>query len=257
MASHFTIPDFLELCQRLTKKHVISINSNIDSPKVMQFVETINPDGSISSIAPSTCSNAPSASACRSSSSTSRPCAQRVRRLCHLGHVPGGVSALPVALGRARRRGLMPWPKAFRGNYDGKRYPDAYTDEERALIVEYSKRAEAFYKDQFSLRDDRPTIDPVIDREVFLKGIPNFRGRQCAAGHDLVRIDARATSIAAARRLRSAASSLASSGGWTPSPPAPTTSARTTAPSTSIAPRKRNSSQPERPAAPVIPLIPV
>ena len=85
----------------------------------------------------------------------------------------------------------MPWPKAFRGNYDGKTYPAAYSDEERAIIVEYSKRAEEFYKDQFSLRDDRPTIDPVIDREVFLNGIPHFHGRQCAAGHDLVRIDSK------------------------------------------------------------------
>src|SRR5215211_3732418 len=40
----FHYPDFLELCRLLTKKHVISINSNVDSPKVLQFVETINPD---------------------------------------------------------------------------------------------------------------------------------------------------------------------------------------------------------------------
>jgi len=29
----------------------------------------------------------------------------------------------------------------------------------------------------------------MIDREVFLQGIPRFRDRKCSAGHDLVRIN--------------------------------------------------------------------
>ncbi|MDZ4730139.1 MAG: radical SAM protein [Xanthomonadales bacterium] len=188
----FHYPDFLELCERLTKRHVISINSNVDSPKVLKFVERINPDR----VDFMNC-------AVHLQQRTQR------KRLPHfIDHVTAlrtsGFDAYVTSvmypevfpLFRAHwdllaSKGVMPWPKAFRGDYDGKRYPDAYNDAERALITEYSKRAEAFYADQFSLRDDRPTIDPVIDREVFLQGIPHFRGRQCAAGHDLVRINGR------------------------------------------------------------------
>ena len=189
-ANRFTIPNFLELCEQLTKRHVISINSNVDSPKVLKFVERINPDR----VDFVNC-------AVHLQQRT-----QRKRLPQFIDHVTAlrtsGFDAFvtsvmypdvfPLFLAHwdlLASKGVMPWPKAFRGDYDGKRYPDAYTDEERALIVDYSKRAEAFYSDQFSLRDDRPTIDPVIDREVFLSGIPQFRGRQCTAGHDLVRID--------------------------------------------------------------------
>jgi len=185
----FHYPDFLELCRLLTKKHVISINSNVDSPKVMQFVETINPDD-VDFI------NCAVHLQQRTDRKRLPQFMKHVTALRESGFDAYVTSVMypevfPLFLAHwdeLARNGLMPWPKAFRGTFDGKAYPDAYTDAERSIIVEYSKRAEAFYQDQFSLRDDRPTIDPVIDREVFLQGIPRFRGRQCAAGHDLVRI---------------------------------------------------------------------
>lgn len=188
----FHYPDFLELCERLTRKHVISVNSNVDSPKVLQFAERINPD-QVDFI----------------------NCAVHLQQRTHRNRLPQFVEhvtalrtsgfdayvtsvmypeVFPLFLAHwdaLASAGVMPWPKAFRGTYAGKSYPASYTDEERALMVEYSKRAEAFYADQFSLRDERPTIDPVVDREVFLKGIPDFTNRQCAAGHELVSIDAR------------------------------------------------------------------
>ncbi len=188
----FHYPNFLELCERLTKRHIISVNSNVDSPKVMQFVERIDPDR----VDFVNC-------AVHLQQRT-----QRKRLPQFIEHVialrTSGFDAyvtsvmypdvFPLFLAhwdQLAAQGAAPWPKAFRGDFGGKRYPDAYTDEERALIVEFSKRAEAFYADQFSLRDDRPTIDPVVDREVFLKGIPDFSDRQCSAGHDLVRINHR------------------------------------------------------------------
>ena len=188
----FHYPDFLELCERLTRRHVISVNSNIDSPKVLQFVERINPDR-VDFI---------------NCAVHLQQRTQRKRLPQFIEHITAlrtsGFDAyvtsvmypevFPLFLAhwdQLAAQGAAPWPKAFRGDYDGKHYPEAYTDDERALIVDYSKRAEAFYADQFSLREDRPTIDPVIDREVFLQGVPNFRGRQCSAGHDVVRINHR------------------------------------------------------------------
>ena len=185
----FHYPNFLDLCAQLTQRHMISVNSNVDSPKVLEFVETINPDD-VDFI------NCAVHLQQRTHRKRLPQFMEHVRALRTAGFDAYVTSVMypevfPLFLAHwdeLAANGLMPWPKAFRGDYDGKRYPDAYTDEERALITDYSKRAEAFYHDQFSLRDDRPTIDPVIDREVFLKGIPRFRGRQCSAGHDLVRI---------------------------------------------------------------------
>jgi MoaA/NifB/PqqE/SkfB family radical SAM enzyme len=186
----FHYPQFIELCRLLTKNHLISINSNVDSPKVLQFVQTINPDD-VDFI------NCAVHLQQRTQRKRLPQFIEHVRALRTAGFDAYVTSVMypevfPLFLAHwdeLSANGVMPWPKAFRGDYDGKRYPDAYTDEERALFVEYSKRAEAFYQDQFSLRDNRPTIDPMIDREVFLQGIPRFRDRKCSAGHDFVRIN--------------------------------------------------------------------
>jgi MoaA/NifB/PqqE/SkfB family radical SAM enzyme len=186
----FHYPQFIELCRLLTKNHLISINSNVDSPKVLQFVQTISPDD-VDFI------NCAVHLQQRTQRKRLPQFIEHVRALRTAGFDAYVTSVMypevfPLFLAHwdeLSANGVMPWPKAFRGDYDGKRYPAAYTDEERALFIEYSKRAETFYQDQFSLRDDRPTIDPMIDREVFLQGIPRFRDRKCSAGHDLVRIN--------------------------------------------------------------------
>ena len=186
----FHYPRFVELCRLLTKRHVISINSNVDSRKILQFVQMINPDD-VDFI------NCAVHLQQRTQRKRLPHFIEHVRALRTAGFDAFVTSVMypevfPLFLvhwDELAANGLMPWPKAFRGDYAGKRYPESYSDEERALIVEYSERAERFYKDQFSLRDDRPTIDPVIDREVFLDGIPSFVGRQCAAGRNMVRIN--------------------------------------------------------------------
>ncbi len=62
-------------------------------------------------------------------------------------------------------RGVKIVPKSFKGPYNGKNYPDAYTDEERALLFKY---------------------DPGCD---FAYEVPNNFGRRCNAGMSLLRVD--------------------------------------------------------------------
>lgn len=64
-------------------------------------------------------------------------------------------------------RGVQVLPKPFKGSYEGRVYPDAYTDEQRTMILKYDHACNA-----------RTTRE-----------IPNYRGRLCNAGKSLVRID--------------------------------------------------------------------
>jgi hypothetical protein len=63
-----------------------------------------------------------------------------------------------------RDRGVDLVPKSFKGVYGGRRYPQSYTPEERALIRRYAP-------------DDR-----------FAAEVPNYRNWRCNAGHKLIRI---------------------------------------------------------------------
>ncbi len=254
----FHYPNFLELCSQLTKKHLISINSNIDSPKVLQFVRTINPDD-VDFI------NCAVHLQQRTQRKRLPQFIEHARALRTAGFDAYVTSVMypevfPLFLthwDELAANGLMPWPKAFRGDFDGKRYPDAYTEEERALIVDYSKRAEAFYKDQFSLRDDRPTIDPVIDREVFLKGIPKFRGRQCAAGHDLVRINGKGDIYRCGSKIKLGSIVTGEFHRMDPLSPCTDHFCPYYCTKYSIAPPKKKANAPTRSTAPVIELVPV
>lgn len=188
----FHYPGFLDLCRLLTRSHIISVNSNVDSPKVLEFARSIDPDR-VDFI------NCAVHVQQRTDRNRLPAFIRHVRALRESGFDAYVTSVMypevfPLFLEHwhdLAAQKVVLWPKAFRGTYAGKRYPAAYTEAERAIITDYSLRAEAFYADQFSLRDDRPTIDPVVDRQVFLPGIPDFQGRACDAGHAMVRIDHR------------------------------------------------------------------
>jgi MoaA/NifB/PqqE/SkfB family radical SAM enzyme len=55
-------------------------------------------------------------------------------------------------------------PKSFKGRYDGKKYPESYTEAERELIREYAPG------------------------DSYTREVPNYLGRRCNAGYRLVRV---------------------------------------------------------------------
>lgn len=65
-------------------------------------------------------------------------------------------------------RGVRLLPKPFKGVFEGKVYPDAYTDEQRAVILKYDPGCSI-----------RSTYE-----------IPDYYGRRCNAGKSLIRIEA-------------------------------------------------------------------
>jgi MoaA/NifB/PqqE/SkfB family radical SAM enzyme len=63
------------------------------------------------------------------------------------------------------RQGVRIIPKAFKGKYEGRLYPDAYTDEERSILLKYNPD------------------------EAFAAKVPDFYGKRCRAGLSLLRIN--------------------------------------------------------------------
>jgi MoaA/NifB/PqqE/SkfB family radical SAM enzyme len=185
----FIYPDFVRLCRLLTRRHLISINTNADSPHVRAFVDTVDPArvdfvncgihererlahrGTDRFVANVTALRAAGFDAFAS---------------CVLH--PDLVGEFPGIWQRYADAGVVVIPKAFRGAYAGRRYPAGYTAADRELFREYSARAAEFYAAQFARRDEPPTINPFMDGHLFLDELPDYRGDLCAAGRSFVRI---------------------------------------------------------------------
>ena len=92
-------------------------------------------------------------------------------------------------------------PKAIRGNYQGKAYPDAYSTQEKLLIVKYLENARRQYAATIESMGESPTINLFAD-DRFLDGILDYRGRLCGAGHNFVRIDPDGTIVRCGSKKR-------------------------------------------------------
>jgi MoaA/NifB/PqqE/SkfB family radical SAM enzyme len=161
----FMFPEFVRMCVGLTRNHYISINTNLASPDVPDFADQIAPD--------------------------------RVAKIVAAIHMPER-QRLGLELGayaenyRALRQAgfdvvalYVLWPpllsrfaddiehlkilgvdhvraKVFKGVYDGRRYPEAYTEAEKDRILANS--GEYVF--------NRPYLD----------GMLSFRGQACTAG---------------------------------------------------------------------------
>lgn len=76
-------------------------------------------------------------------------------------------------------------PKLVRDEW----YPKAYTSVERELIRSYIDRILGQFPE---LQHEPYTVNPIHDRD-YVGGFPDFRGHDCRAGVDFVRIDPRGT----------------------------------------------------------------
>ena len=76
-------------------------------------------------------------------------------------------------------------PKALRGDYRGKFYPQDYTYKERETFIRLSLFAEQVTKKS----NWTPSIvNPLVDKE-YLDGVPDFTGKLCSAGRTAVVIN--------------------------------------------------------------------
>lgn len=181
-------PSFTGLSEALTRRHFISINSNLSRP-LESFAERIDP-ARVSFI------------------NAGFHLEERERRSGHSAFLKNAellkskgfpllvsLVATPKALERFQEAsdilaqvGIVPIPKVLRGPHDGKNFPEAYTDLDRARFRKFAELARKFYEPLLSKASQRPSIDMFKDDDL-LDGEPSFAGQSCDAGHRFVKIE--------------------------------------------------------------------
>ena len=180
-------PDFVELSRALTANHYISINSNLTRPSLLKFAEEIDPQR-VSFI------NAGLHIGEREKRAGTDIFVWHADRLRLAGfRVLVSVVATPEALTRFEEAiallkpvGLFPIPKLLRGLWSGGIYPHAYTSFDKDRFRIFSRRAREFYGREILARiADPPSLDMLND-DIYVDGVPDFRGLMCEAGHKFV-----------------------------------------------------------------------
>ena len=185
----FAYPGFVDLCELLTVRHLISINTNADLEEVASFAKRIAPDR-VDFI---NCGSHPEQ---RFVHSGIDRFVRNVRLLTDMGFdafvscvmYPPLFADFPDLWQRYAAQGVVLIPKALQGEHLGRSFPQGYTEAERRIFIAYSNRAEEAYAARRLTRRAPPTIDPFLDRDTFPHGLTDYRGKQCRAGRDFVRI---------------------------------------------------------------------
>ena len=174
-------PGFPELCQTLTKRHLISLNSNLSRPAARALSGRVDPRR-VSFI------NAGFHPGERLRRKGFADFVSNARFLQDAGFrvfvtvvaTPIVIANLPALAASCAEQGLHIAPKILRTRYEGKVYPWAYTREQKNRLREHIVRAREHYTKAYE-GWPRPSIDVLSDDEL-LDGLPNFRGSPCNAG---------------------------------------------------------------------------
>jgi MoaA/NifB/PqqE/SkfB family radical SAM enzyme len=161
----FMFPGFVELCEGLTHRHYISINTNLTSQDIPEFTRRVVPDQVAKIVAaihqPERELRGIELDSYATNYLMLRDAGFDVTALYVL--YPPLLSRLAMDLDRLRELGVNHVrAKVFKGVYEGVRYPEGYTEEQKALILANS--GEYVF--------NRPYLD----------GLLSFRGQLCTAG---------------------------------------------------------------------------
>lgn len=181
-------PQFAELSEALTRRHYISINSNL-SRSFQAFAERVDP-ARVSFI------NAGFHLEERERRSDNVAFLRNAELLRAKGfRVLVSIVATPTALERFQdatdilaQIGIVPIPKVLRKLHDGKHFPEAYTELDKTRFRAFAKAARTFHEPLLSSAAERPSIDMFRDDDL-LDGEPSFAGQSCEAGRLFVKID--------------------------------------------------------------------
>jgi MoaA/NifB/PqqE/SkfB family radical SAM enzyme len=183
-------PDFVELCEHLTRSHFLSINTNLSHPCLEEFADQIDPQR-VHFI------NAAlhyDERVMRDSLEAFIARAQRFQRrgfnlLVSSVMTPQVSSVFDELQDQFESRGLSIIPKAMRGWYEGRLYPNSYSVGQRRLFRQHLERAARRYTAVIERMGEAPSINMFGDQR-FLKRIPDYQGKLCAAGQKFVQIEA-------------------------------------------------------------------
>jgi len=183
-------PGFVNLCEEITGNHLISLNTNLSNPSMMEFARRIRPER-VNFI------NAGFHMTERHRRQGAATFVSHAKALRDAGFpiivsvvaTPRVVEMLPILTRYFSRNGLHLAPKVLRGWFAGRPYPRGYLPEQKSILREYIAVARARYDE---LIVDPPAGPPSIDifnDDQLLDGEPSFRGRPCSAGVRFVSMD--------------------------------------------------------------------
>lgn len=164
----FVYPKFLELVKALGEKHQLIIGTNL-SLAVDDFIKRIRPETIHSFYASLHLGER------ERKGLSADEFLEKAKKLKNAGFkveidyvmYPPLISRFKEIHENFKREGLFVEAKVFRGIFEGKKYPESYTAEERKMFFEY--------------------IPNVVDREASFRNL-SFKGIPCSAGKDLIRI---------------------------------------------------------------------
>ena len=185
----FLHPRFIELCKRLTKKHYIAMNTNLSSPLVYNFCKEIDPKR----VLRLNCSLHITE---RERLGLKEDFVEKVKLLKERGFRvwvsqvmwPPVLEKFDKIYEEFRKRDIFIVPYSFSGEYNGKKYPEAYTKKERKKMQYY------FNETKINNGITKQNISPKIKLkrkliENDLMGQLSFKGKQCLAGKNNIVIN--------------------------------------------------------------------
>lgn len=181
-------PQFVALCEALTARHFISINSNLTHSAFVQFAERIDPSR-VSFINAGLHLEERDR---RNGHSVFLRHAELLQRkgfplLISLVATPEALARFEEASALLEPFGMILIPKLLRGPHAGRVFPRGYTEAERDRFRMFASRARDAYAPLLARMPEPPSID-MFDDDRFLARLPRFAGMDCDAGNRFVSI---------------------------------------------------------------------
>jgi MoaA/NifB/PqqE/SkfB family radical SAM enzyme len=182
-------PGFVDLCRYLTRKHYISLNSNLSHRSIDQWTSAIDPSR-VNFI------NAALHFEERSRKSNVKSFTDRVKKLKSKGFpvfvsqvmTPSILEIFPEICARFENDGIYIIPKVIRsGRFKESHLPQGYSRDQKQLIEDHLRRSWDNYRPFLEQEKLDLSIDIFSDAR-FLEGRKDYRGRTCTAGSRFVAI---------------------------------------------------------------------
>ncbi|MEK6715281.1 MAG: radical SAM protein [Candidatus Omnitrophota bacterium] len=202
----FFVPDFVKLCDKLCRQHIVSINTNLSHKDIFRFAETIKPE-KVSSI----------------------HCSLHIEERERLNLVQDFIGKYqilqkkgfcvfasylmyPYLINRFendynyfKSKGIILWPKVFKGMctrfklmdsrffkkimpFFSHLYPNAYSKQEQEKIKSYIERSQSDSNSNITQDENlqRLKLSDIWFDRFCIQGLPDFKGRYCNAGSKFV-----------------------------------------------------------------------
>lgn len=185
----FLYPRFVELCQILTQRHAITVNTNLSLAGVQEFATSIAPER-VSFV------NCGLHIQQREQRNAVSDFIEALRLLQQRGFVvmisyviaPELFDSFQTHYSFFLRNGIVLIAKALQGYHDRKPYRVSYTPEQRQAFLFLSQQAKE-QSIRLGIGDGLAfSINPFLDRGFVQEGLLDYRGTPCGAGSTFVRI---------------------------------------------------------------------